>query len=307
MTAVDDSLTASPAATAPAVPARGSTVATPPVATSSAAALADRRRRAGRGDDGAHRLARAVGDPAGRRARQPGPAALHPSRRRHRRALLGRRSGLRRQPALPVAAHALVLLGPPGRQRRRGGRRVLRPHPDHRLALGPPGVGRVVDVGRPADLDRAAADPRDRLPGAASGAGRSPHPRPPLCRRRAARRRRRAHRPLLGRLVEHAAPGRDHSRSGFRPPRPRLHALDDAAELHRLLVDLRVAAGDALPHRGARGRGGGPGARGVAGRALERGHRPGRCRRGGGAVGPAGGSGASAGRPTSAARWPGWG
>ena len=136
---------------------------------------------------GAHRLARALGDAAGRRAGQPGPAALHPSRRRHRRPLLGRRGGLRRQPALPVAAHALVLLGPPGRQRGRGRRRVLRLHPHHRLALGPPGVGRLVDVGRPADLDRAPAHPRDRLPGPAPGAGRSPHPGPPLRRRRAAR------------------------------------------------------------------------------------------------------------------------
>ena len=56
--------------------------------------------------------------------------------------------------------------------RRRGRCGVLRADPHHRLIVGPPGVGRVVDLGRPTDLDRAAAPARDRVPGPAARAGR---------------------------------------------------------------------------------------------------------------------------------------
>ena len=157
-----------------------------------AAALAPGRRRSRRADPGRHRLVGPVGHPAGRGPGQLGAAALHPSRRRHGGPVLGGGSRARRQPALPVAADPLLLLGPPGRLRRRGRRGVLRPDPRHGLAVGSAGLGRVVDLGRPADLDRAAAAPRARLPGAAPRAGRSAHPSPPLRRRRHPDRDRRA-------------------------------------------------------------------------------------------------------------------
>ncbi len=90
-------------------------------------------------------------------------------------------------------------------------------------------------------------------------------------------------RALLGRLVEHAAPGRHHLGPRLPAARPRLHALGHAAQLRRVLTGLRVAAGRALPDRGARGRRGRPGARSVAGRALERGRATG-CSQAGGAA-----------------------
>ena len=68
-------------------------------------------------------------------------------------------------------------------------------------------------------------------------------PGPALRRGRAPRRRRRAHRALLGRLVADAAPGRHHPRPRLPPARPRLHGLDDAARLRRVLPRLRLDAG----------------------------------------------------------------
>ena len=84
-----------------------------------------RRRSAAVVTTALHRLAGAVGHPAGRGARQSGSAALHPSRGRHGRALLGRRRRAGGQPPLSVAPDAFVLLGPAGRLGRRGRRGVL--------------------------------------------------------------------------------------------------------------------------------------------------------------------------------------
>ena len=66
------------------------------------------------------------------------------------------------------------LLGPPGRRLGRDRRGLHRPHPGHRLHLGPAHLGRVVDLGRPPDHDRRAVRALPRLPGRAPGAGRRP-------------------------------------------------------------------------------------------------------------------------------------
>ena len=60
---------------------------------------------------------------------------------------------------------------------------------------------------------------------------------------------------------------------GLPDPRLAIHVVDLPARLRRLLAALRLAPRRALPGGGAAGRGGRPGARGVAERALERGHR----------------------------------
>ena len=54
---------------------------------------------------------------------------------------------------------------------------VRRHHAAHRLAVGPPDVGHLLDVGRPAHLHRRADRPARRLPGAAPP---RPRPRRPL-------------------------------------------------------------------------------------------------------------------------------
>ena len=94
-------------------------------------------------------------------------------------------------------------------------------------------------------------------------------------RGRAAHRRRHPDRALLGGLVEHAPPGRHLHRPGLPDPRVALHVVDVPARLRRLLADLRLAPRCAVPGGGPAGRGGRPGAQGLAVRALERGHRAG--------------------------------
>ncbi len=248
------------------------------VAGATAAPLARCGRRPRRRRDGSDGVVGSVGHAARRRTREPRPPALRPPADRHRGAVLGRRRGRRRQPAVPVAPHALVLLGPARRLRRRGRRRLLRAHARDRVVVGPAGLGRLVDVGRPADLDRAAAAARNRLPRAPPRPGRPRGPGSPLRRGGAARRRRRADRALLRPVVADAAPGRHRARPRVRPPRARDHALDARPRVRRLLVDLRLAARRPLPGRGPAGRRGWPGARGLVGGALERGHRARRCR-----------------------------
>ena len=68
----------------------------------------------------------------------------------------------------PAPACGTSLAGVVGRDRRR----VHRADAGHRLDLGPPDVGRVVGVGRPAHAVGADAGAVPRLPGAAAGAGR---------------------------------------------------------------------------------------------------------------------------------------
>ena len=115
-------------------------------------------------------------------------------------------------------------------------------HPGDRLALGPARLGRLVDLGRPAHLDRAAPAARDRLPGAAPRAGRPGRPGPPLCGGRAAHRDRHPDRALLGRLVEHPAPGRHRPRSGV--PDPRLGLMSWTFLLGFLAFSLIKNCGD---------------------------------------------------------------
>ena len=190
----------------------------------------------------------------------------------------------RRQPALPVAAYPLVLLGPPRRVRRRGGavfsaltlvtgslwgRPVWGVWWTWDARLTSTALLLLLELGYMA-LRRVPADP---IPGPAFRRGRPP------------RGHRRAHRALLRRLVEHAAPGRVDPRSRLPAPRARQHALDLASRVRRLHAGLRVAPRGAVPDRGAPRHRGRPGARGVALRRWSEGRElvgvgGGPCRRG---------------------------
>ena len=77
--------------------------------------------------------------------------------------------------------HPLAGVGPPRRRLGRDRRAVHRAHAGHRLDLGPPHVGRLLDVGRPPHHDGAAVRPLPRLPGPAPAAGRRHEQRAKRC------------------------------------------------------------------------------------------------------------------------------
>ena len=156
----------------------------------------------------------------------------------------------------PARAGVLVLR--PAAVRRRGRCGLLRTDPRDGLALGPAGVGRLVDLGRAVYVDRAVSLLLEigylALPAAC-------RPEPAVRARCCAvaallMRHRHPDRPLLRRLVEYAAPGRDVPGPGFK-----IHASASMSWTFLLgfvafSLCLRVAARDALPDRGPGGRGG---------------------------------------------------
>ena len=179
---------------------------------------------------------------------------LHPPHRLGG-ALPGLRAGGALEPPLPLAPHPIAVLGPAGRRLGRGGRRLQRAHPRHRVDLGPAHVGGVVDLGRPAHHARRCSSC------SSSGTWRCAGCRPtPRCRARrcavggVGRLRRRADRPLLGGLVADPAPGGDGAQRRSLADHPRFDGLDAAARVRRLHPRLRLDGGGSLPGRGARRR-----------------------------------------------------
>ena len=151
-------------------------------------------------------------------------------------------------------------LGLTGRSVGGGRGRLLRPHPGHRLDLGPAGVGRVVDLGRPPHQRGAAARPVPRLPRAAAGPGRRD-----VRARRSRHRRRALRRGHPDRPLRHRRGGRPCTRAQlqacFRPT-----SSSTPPQLVGMLLgfvgdvaDLCLAAHPSLPGRAARGTVGGGG------------------------------------------------
>ena len=215
-------------------------VAGGPGLTAARPTLVPRSRLPGVVVDGAHRLARLVGDPTGRSSGQPVRLLyVHPpSATVALYSPLGSPSGA----CLSLAEEPLLRLGPSGRQSGRGGGGLHRLDAHLRLALGPPTWGAwwtwdprltttafvfILELGYLA-LRRVPADPPSAPAARPSPLSSSPSTCPSSTAR------------STGGSTLHQGGTHD---PGVTPPRPRVDALDDPAGFRGLHAGLRLAGG----------------------------------------------------------------